>query len=324
MSAQKSTIVRSIQVGFRFAESWAPGLGAIVAERMWLTPPQGRAAVMRDPGSARIVLVDGRKVVTESWGEGPVIYLVHGWGGRRSQLEPLIAPLTAAGHRVVAFDALSHGDSAAGPAGPKRATLPEFMRAINAVVAAYGPAHAIVAHSFGGTSSMLAILDGLAVGRVVSIAAMADPIPYTVEFARGLGFGERVRTGFLRRLEARVGRKMEDFSVPYRARRTADLPPLLVVHDREDKEVHFRDAVMLAGAWRGAELLATQGLGHRRILADPGVLSHVTAFVTGRGQGRGPGEHPGRGVDSADIDSAGIGSDSDELDRVGAGAAGAA
>jgi pimeloyl-ACP methyl ester carboxylesterase len=204
---------------------------------------------------------------------------MHGWGGFRAHLEPLVKPLTAKGYQVIALDAPSHGSSRPGAYGRKRSTLPEFADALNAVVAANGPAHAVIGHSLGGTASALAVLDGLPAERLVTIGSVVDAIPYTVEFARDLGFGERIRTGFIKRLERRVGRSMEDFSLPHRARTRTDLPPLLVIHDRQDKEVHHRDAIMLAGAWRGSDLLLTDGLGHRRILADAEVARRIVDFI---------------------------------------------
>jgi pimeloyl-ACP methyl ester carboxylesterase len=59
------------------------------------------------------------------------------------------------------------------------------------------------------------------------------------------------------------------------------MPPTLVVHDRNDREVGFDQGQAIAEAWPRARLLATEGLGHRRLLRDPAVIGAVTAFVTG-------------------------------------------
>jgi hypothetical protein len=40
-------------------------------------------------------------------------------------------------------------------------------------------------------------------------------------------------------------------------------------------------ATAIAAAWPDAELYLTSGLGHRRILADPGVVAAVVRFVAG-------------------------------------------
>jgi pimeloyl-ACP methyl ester carboxylesterase len=288
MYQQKSTIVRAIKPMFRALEVVAPRAGSVIAERLWCAIPKGKPMKAGAPGDIFKVTFQGREVVAEAWGEGPVVYLMHGWGGRRAQLDALVEPLLWAGHRVIAFDAPGHGDSEPGVFGSGRGLLTEFSGALEAVSAVGGPAHAVVAHSGGAAAVTLAILDGLKVDRVVLVAPMADPGPYTYEFAQALGFGERIRSGFVRRLERRVGRPMADFEVPRRLKATAlPMPPALIVHDRLDKEVHFSDGQTLAAAWPGAELLATEGLGHRRIMRDPAVIGRVVGHVARVGVGCG-------------------------------------
>jgi pimeloyl-ACP methyl ester carboxylesterase len=55
--------------------------------------------------------------------------------------------------------------------------------------------------------------------------------------------------------------------------------PTLVVHDRGDGINAFADGQAFAHAVQGAQLLATEGLGHRKILKDPGVLAQVAVFA---------------------------------------------
>lgn len=148
---QKSTIVRlfvappQMRALFRLLEHTAPALGARWAERIWFTLPRRREPA--GPGVAELpagmpfaVDVDGHRVVGESWGTGPVVYLVHGWAGHRGQLTAFVPPLMANGYRVVAFDAPSHGASAAGAFGPRSSSIPEFTAALTAVATAHGPA----------------------------------------------------------------------------------------------------------------------------------------------------------------------------------------
>jgi pimeloyl-ACP methyl ester carboxylesterase len=277
---QKSTIVRSLGM----LERAAPAVGAIWAERLWFTVPRagGRRDRLASPGRAFRVQVDGRTVAGEVWEEGPgerpVVYLVHGWGGWGGQLDAFVAPLAEAGHRVVAFDALGHGGSDPGPSGPGRSNILELADSLTAVVADHGPAAAVVAHSLGATATAYAMRGGLAVGRAVFVAPMADPLPYTRTFAGRLGFGERIRTRMVRRIERRVGMPLPAFSVPDLAR-TMPAPPLLVVHDRQDAETGWADSDAIARAWPGARLVTTTGLGHRRILRDPAVVAEVAGFL---------------------------------------------
>jgi pimeloyl-ACP methyl ester carboxylesterase len=275
---QKSTIVRS----FGVLERVAPALGARWAEAFWFRIPSARGGRDRlaEPGRPFRVRLHGRTVAGEAWGDpaAATVYLVHGWGGWRGQLDAFVGPLVAAGCRVVAFDAPSHGDSDPGLEGPGRSTVIELADALAAVVAANGPADAVIAHSLGATVAAYALGHGLETGRMAFVAPMADPVPYTRMFAGRLGFGERTRSRLVARIERRVGTSMAAFAVPAMAGRVAT-PPLLLVHDRHDTETGWADSAAIARSWPGARLVSTSGLGHRRILRDPAVVAGVTGFV---------------------------------------------
>jgi pimeloyl-ACP methyl ester carboxylesterase len=292
-SPKKSTIVRAknrvglgaLRTTFRVLEVVAPGPGARWAERIWLTVPKRpwrpRTPVSVSASEPFTMTVRRSTVHGRVWGEkGPLVYLVHGWGGTSEQLDALVEPLLAAGNRVVSFDAPGHGKSTQSLAGPGRSTLPEFSESLRCAVDRFGEPHAVIAHSFGAAAVVLAVLDGLAVGRLVLVAPMSDPIGFSYEFAKMLGFGERIRTGFLRVLEKRVGASMDKFDIPARMT-SADLtalPPLLIVHDLGDREVPVAHGDRLAALWPGAELDTWTSLGHFRILTDADVVRKVTAF----------------------------------------------
>ncbi|HEU5108742.1 MAG TPA: alpha/beta fold hydrolase [Micromonosporaceae bacterium] len=297
--AEKSTIVRFFFPGarlirpvFRALDRFAPRIAVGLAARLWCTPPRPRAAgrggARRLGGHRSYVLLGDRAVAVETWSppDGTaerIVYLVHGWGGWRGQLDAFVPPLVAAGFRVVSFDALAHGESSPGAFG-RLSTLPEMADTLAGVVRTVGPAYGVVAHSLGASASALAVLDGLRVGRLVLVAPLADPPSYTHEFAGALGFGEGVRTAMIARVERMVGRPFTDFDVPARlpAAAGAGLPPMLLVHDRDDKEVRHGDGPGIASLWPEGERLTTGGLGHRRILRDPYVVAEVVDYLAAR------------------------------------------
>ncbi len=55
--------------------------------------------------------------------------------------------------------------------------------------------------------------------------------------------------------------------------------PLLVIHDRDDREVRWDDGAAIAAAWPRAELVTTTGLGHHRIVSDGAVIQQVLGFL---------------------------------------------
>jgi pimeloyl-ACP methyl ester carboxylesterase/RimJ/RimL family protein N-acetyltransferase len=292
---EESTIVRSTRepawlplarAANRALSALAPERAAAVAERLFLTPPRTRrprAEVELLAGaSARPMRVGSRRIETWTWGAGPRVLLVHGWGGRGAQLGALVAPLVARGFSVTAFDAPGHGASAGGGL----VTIPEMTAAIREVAAGHGPVAGLVAHSLGAVTATRALYEGLDAGAAVYVGPAAELVGPSVWFTEALGFSRDVRERMHRRIERRVGRRWSAFDV--KAMAPALDTPLLVVPDRGDAEVPWQHGDAIARAWRGAEFLMTDGLGHRRILRAPEVVDAAVAFLAARAGARVP------------------------------------
>jgi pimeloyl-ACP methyl ester carboxylesterase len=259
------------------AQAIAPGLVAWLGERLFFTPtrrpPPGEVRALLDRGRRFSLLADGRRVEGWRWGHGPVVYLVHGWGGNAGRLAGFVEPLLDRGYSVVAFDAPGHGASGRG-----MSSMPEFARALRAVTVVYGAPHAIIAHSLGAAATALATQWGLRPGRLVLLAPPADPAAYVGPFAESLGLNDRVVVRLKDRSERRLRFRWSDLDV--RRMAPADVIPLLVVHDRDDRTVSFAEGAAIADTWDG-RLHETAGLGHSGILRDAAVLEEVVRFVTG-------------------------------------------
>lgn len=208
---------------------------------------------------------------------GPVVLLLHGWGGHAAQMLPLAQALMAQGLRPVLVDLPAHGRSQG-----STSNLPQFARAIEYAAARLQQQgfrlDAVVAHSLGANAAAFAASRGLALRKLVLLAPPASPHEYTRLFAQVFGLSERTRAAMQKRFEAREGILMPQFEPQAVGPRIAQAT--LVVHDRRDSINRFADGVAFRQAIPGARLLATQDLGHRRILKDSAVLQEVTAFLT--------------------------------------------
>jgi len=296
LPSRMSTNVRlfGARLGFSTLSRVSPAVAAAAAERLFFTPARprrsrGQAVLSR--GHAFTVRASGQRLAAWRFGHGPAVLLLHGWSGRAAQLTSFVAPLVDAGFSVVAFDAPGHGGSDRG-----LSSAPQFARALRAVAAVVGPLHAVVAHSLGAAATALAMRDGLDVGRVVFLAPPANPPAWVASFAARLGIPAPVIERMRERSERRLRLRWKELDVPALA--TERSTPLLVVHDRGDAEVDFRDGQDVAAAWLGAVLVETNGLGHNRLLRDPGVVSRVVAFVASGARPRCP--HCGRPLAATD------------------------
>jgi len=183
----------------------------------------------------------------------------------------------AQGLRPVIVEMPAHGRSPGA-----QSTLPQFTRAIDYVTARLRQqghtVRALVAHSLGATAAAYVSSRGLAVERLVLLAPAASPPEYTHLFAQVFGLSETTRAAMQKRIEAREGILMPQFEPHAVAPRIR--VPTLVVHDREDTINVFADGMAYAHAIRGAELMPTQGLGHRKLLKDAHVLGKVAIFAS--------------------------------------------
>lgn len=208
---------------------------------------------------------------------GPLALLVHGWGGHARQLRPLADALAQQGLRPVLLEMPAHGRSAG-----STSNLPQFARAIDyAVGRLQQDGHAVrvlAAHSLGANAAAFAAARGLPVERLVLLAPPASPREYTRYFARVFGLSEATRAAMQKRIEAREGILMPQFEPPAVGPRIR--VPTLVVHDRQDSVNPFADGQAFAHAIRGGRLVATDGLGHRRMLKDGGVIGEVVQFAS--------------------------------------------
>ncbi len=269
----------ALRSGFALLQGVMPALAARAAGRLFLrTPARSRQA--REPGvmsraKSFELSFEHKPVAGFRWGErGPLVLLVHGWGGRASQLRHFVEPLCERGYRVLAFDAPGHGASPG-----SELTLPKFAGILGRVAAEFGPIDGVVAHSFGAAASAVAIAEGLKPARAVFIGPPSNELRWFNLFSEQLALSPPIRLSTKAAIEERLGAPFEYFSAEALGPRV-DVP-LLVLHDRLDREVPWEDGERIARAAPRASLVTTSGLGHRRILRSAPVIESVIGFLDG-------------------------------------------
>lgn len=278
---EKSTNVRSasapwvFRAAFATAAAIAPSIAAYAGERLFLRaprrhPPRKELAAL-STGEPFMVAAGRERLRAWRFGAGPTVLLVHGWGGRGGQLTPLIPPLMAAGCEVVTFDAPAHGASTG-----RLASGITFAEAISAISARVG-ARAALGHSMGAAALGWAMASGLELDAAVMLCPPMSIARFFREFCAAFALPQREEEAIRARLRRRYGIAPEEFDL---CRRVGDgSTPLLVVHDRNDRDVPWTDGEAVARAWAGATLMTTSGLGHRGVYRDASVGAAIASFV---------------------------------------------
>lgn len=269
-------MMKVLRFVFRVLQRLSPRAAARLAERVFFTPHQSRLSEAMRAALARgkpfSVDVEGCRVNGWTWGSGPVVYLVHGWGSRGGRLTAYVQPLVEAGFQVVTYDGIGHGSSAG-----RLSSMPQLARTLRAVVNTIGPAHGLVGHSLGASASVLAMEWGLEVGRAAFVAPTAEPVVHTLRWAERLGLESDVIAHLRTNSERRIHFSWSDLDIVALARRRTI--PLLVVHDADDSVIPAAEGAAIAAAWPGSLFLSTRGYGHSDVVRAPEVVAPVVLFL---------------------------------------------
>ncbi len=256
---------------FRALSAGSPRLASWLVERLFFTPgsyvPSPEERRLLATGDPFRVRVHGRNISGWRWGAGPAVLLVHGWSGRGIQLHRYIDPVVRAGCAAVAIDGPAHGESEG-----RRTSYFEFTDVIRALIVPGGGLNVrgIVAHSFGAAAAVNALAREKAAVRTVLLAPALQLRKTLVGALERHGVPPGIYEGVIASYEKRFGYDLERDD-PHR--RLGELrSPVLVVHDRNDPVIAYADSEALCKGPGRVSLETTCGLGHRRIMADPGVV----------------------------------------------------
>ncbi len=205
------------------------------------------------------------------------IILVHGWTSEASHMMAFVDPLLERRFNVVCFDLPAHGKSTG-----TATNLVECAMALQAVAALFSEINGIVAHSFGGPVTALALAglpannQGFDVDKIALIASPNESAHMTQIFGDALGLSQQAQNGFEAIFEKLCDSRLKEFTgTKYFSRINR---PLLVLHSRDDSEIpyehglHYRDLPQ-------CQFVSLEDVGHRSILYAPQVSDCVAQFM---------------------------------------------
>lgn len=209
-----------------------------------------------------------------SWGEGPAVVFLHGWGGRAAQWAPAARQIAQRGFRTIAIDMTGHGESPA-----RHARWAYFLDDIAELARGLDqPVHAWIGHSAGGLAVMTARrTHGIRAARYACVCAPSHPYPPIVVVDRTLNppapLLDRYRTYI-------AGQFRTDWSALESGAVFAGAgAELLLVYDATDRYLRPGDGDRIAALCPGARLLTLSGYGHQKIMAAPELVQAAGDFL---------------------------------------------
>ena len=219
---------------------------------------------------------DGGELAVTTWGEsGPAVLLMHGWGGARAQMTGFVEPLLSAGYRVVAYDQPAHGES-----DGKLTNILEITPTMDLIRQKEGDFDAIIAHSFGTlvTSYALVKRNFPPPSKLVYCGAfnrLLDSLPRFQVLAK---LPDEIIAALREMIYDNFGRGVLDVIVNEAMVSQINIPALMF-HDTADTVTPVEDSRSIAQAWRNAQFVETEGLGHRGALQSKEIHEQVIKFL---------------------------------------------
>jgi hypothetical protein len=216
-------------------------------------------------------------IVEYHWGDPkqPRILLSYGWEYNVGRWRYFVPVLVKAGYSVLAYDPTGHGLAPKG-----QMNIPRNALIIRDLIEKYGNIETIIAHSFGGGSSIYALhelAEWKHPKRIVVMASFSYAPRIFREFAKALSICDGLYYRVVRTFEQRTGRRLEEFDF---AQMTSALPHIsaLLVHSPSDEITPYTESRRYFDFWEGAALLSPMTGGHHLGTAE--TTKAVLEFAT--------------------------------------------
>ncbi|NRA87542.1 MAG: alpha/beta fold hydrolase [Rhizobiales bacterium] len=257
----------------------APALGAKIAVELFSRPKRfdrtlEEKALFKD--AKQIKFSSGR--IANQWSNNfdakqPIALMIHGWESRGTTFHKLIRSLVAKNYRVITWNAPAHGASP----GNKTNLLEMTFALAEDLKQEYITPDAIVGHSMGG--AIIGLLSKL-MSLPKSVTIISCPTDITGIFKRYFDLikvSKRSQTLILEHINNLSQYNIDDMSLVNLT--IYKQSSVLIIHDKNDKEIPYSDFLALKNKWQGGEFLSTEGLGHRRILRDDALVEKITNHI---------------------------------------------
>ncbi|WP_395046075.1 alpha/beta hydrolase [Flavobacterium sp.] len=194
---------------------------------------------------------------TYTWqGNENKILLVHGWESNAARWEKLIRLLIKSGSTIIAIDAPAHGLSSG-----KEFNIPVYAEFINVFSKIYQPKF-IIGHSMGGVACAY-YQHNYQQNHLEKMILLGSPSDFNVlmqNYINLLGLNSKVCQLIKTYIKQRFNVNTDEFTSQNFLKNSTISG--IVAHDIHDDVIDFSEAKKIASAWKNAQFIETQNLGH--------------------------------------------------------------
>lgn len=275
---QDPLALKLMRTAFKYLTPLLPGTMSRYAYNLWLTPPRmnppERELRYIESAKQSTISVEGQNIKLWHWGEGPTVLFIHGWGGRGTQISCFVDDLVKAGFQVVGVDLPAHGQS-----DGKQTNALIMAKALKAVINQIDNLHSIITHSFGAVILGLDYDANLSTKNIVMICPPATMNTAFNQFSSMLQLPQTIIDYIIKTMKQNFGNDILD-RVSLSKNANQMIQPTLVIHDVQDDVVPIADGKIIASILKQGSFYETNGLGHRKILYDQGIVTRTVQFIT--------------------------------------------
>lgn len=274
-------LFKIIGLGLNIWGIFAPGAAAMAAYNLFCRPPKPRLRSKELQFLNTATRVDsqiaGQPVVEYHWGpaNGPLVLLSYGWHYNGGRWRHFVPELVDAGFHVLAYDPPGHGLNQG-----HFLNLVINSEIIKGLIEKYGPAEALLAHSFGGASSVRAMSylpESLRPRRAVVMASFSHAARIFEEYRDLLGLWDNVYYQLVNLVEKLLGLPLQAFDIAYLSSKLGNVQSLLV-HAPDDQVTPYANALRYQSYWPDSVLYHPEGGGHH--LGKAEITRAILSFLT--------------------------------------------
>ncbi len=258
----KTFIYNSIGLYLNILSKIAPERGAKVGFKLFCTPQRSKLRrnhlLFFNRAQQEDFNFNGISIKIYKWGTGPKkILFVHGWQSHSYRWKKYIESLSHEEYTLIAYDAPGHGLS-----GNKQFTVPLNAYLLSQLSEKYNGFDTIIAHSIGSMSVLYANIyhPQLSMNRLVLMASPSKAEEFFQFYLDSLNLDPSTMVGIVNEFQLYAKQEIKHISAAKYAQSL--MIPGLIIHDRNDPDTPYENALELKKSWSNSTLITTEGLGH--------------------------------------------------------------